>query len=181
MTPLPNIAVILLAALVTVAGVSDLRTRRIPNWLTLSGVLAGLAMNSFLYGFDGLKRSLAGLCLAFGVYIVMYALRAMGAGDVKLMAGVGAIVGSGDWFGIFLITAVIGGLSALVLILWRKRTIKTFSNVGFILGEMMHLRPAYVGREELSVKNPEAVTMPHGTVIALGSMCFLIWSFTGMV
>ena len=181
MTPLPNIAVILLAGLVLAAGFTDLKTRRIPNWLTVSGVLSGLAVNAFLYGFNGLGRSAAGLFLAFGIYIILYALRAMGAGDVKLMAGVGAIVGAGDWFGIFLITAVIGGISALALILWRKRTRKTFSNVGFILGEMMHFRPAYMGRDELSVNSPAAVTMPHGTVIALGSICFLIWSFTGLV
>lgn len=181
MTQLPHIAVILLVCLVSAAGISDLRTRRIPNWLTLSGVLAGLAMNSFLFGFNGLGQSAAGLGLAFGVYIMLYTLRAMGAGDVKLMAGVGAIVGPADWFGIFLITSVIGGISALALILWRKRTRKTFANVQFILGEMIHMRPAYMSREELSVNSPTAVTMPHGTVIALGSIFFLIWAATGIV
>jgi prepilin peptidase CpaA len=181
MTQLPNIAVVILVCLVAAAGISDLRTRRIPNWLTVSGVLAGLALNTFLFGLSGLGHSAAGLALAFGIYIVLYSLRAMGAGDVKLMAAVGSIVGPGDWFGIFLITAVIGGISALALILWRKRTRKTFANVTFILGEMMHMRPAYMAREELSVNSPAAVTMPHGTVIALGSIFFLIWAATGVV
>ena len=179
MTHLPNVVVLLLACLVSIAGISDLRTRRIPNWLTLSGVAVGLAINTFLFGMGGLRDSALGLLLAFTSYFVLYALKAMGAGDVKLMAGVGAIAGAGDWFGIFLITSLIGGVSALILILLRKRTRKTFSNVTFILGEMVQMRPAYLGRQELNVNSPGAVTMPHGAVIAIGTLCFIAWSATG--
>src|SRR5258708_213689 len=87
----------LLLAIVLGAAVYDVRYRRIPNWLTVAGVLAGLLLNSFLYqgtspavfGFPGLFFALKGLFVAFGVYVFLYALRAMGAGDVKLMAAVG--------------------------------------------------------------------------------------------
>ncbi len=181
MTHLPNILVALLICLVSIAGIWDIRTRRIPNWLTLAGVLAGLAIKSFLFGLTGLWDSAVGLAFAFGLYFVLYALRAMGAGDVKLMAAVGAMAGPADWFGIFLITSLIGGLSGLVLILWKKRAKRTFSNVGFILGEMVQMRPAYVGREELSVSSPAAATMPHGALIAVGTFFFLIWSTTGAI
>ena len=60
----------------------------------------------------------------------------MGAGDVKLMAAVGAMVGWEDWFGIFIVTAIIGGLMALILVVAKKRAMRTFWNVGFILNEM---------------------------------------------
>ncbi len=100
--------------MVLVAAIYDVRYRRIPNWLNVSGVLLGIALNTFLYqGLPGLVFSLKGLILAFGIYVVLYALHAMGAGDVKLMAAIGAIVGWENWFGIFIVTAVVGGIMSL--------------------------------------------------------------------
>lgn len=117
--------------------------------------------------------SLAGFGVGFGVYVALYALRAMGAGDVKLMAAVGSMVGWEDWFGIFLITAVIGGAMALMLVVAKKRLAKTIFNVGVILSEMKAGRPAYMAKEELDVKNPKALGLPHGAVIAVGTLFFL--------
>jgi prepilin peptidase CpaA len=140
----------------------------------VSGTLTGIALNSFLYeGAPGLIFALKGLALGFGVYFVLYILHAMGAGDVKLMAATGALVGWQDWFGIFLITAVIGGIMAMMLMLMRRRIKTTFWNVGFILGEMGHGRAAYMTREELDVKSPKSVGLPHGAVIAVGTIFFL--------
>ena len=164
-------------AVVLGAAVYDVRYRRIPNWLTAGGVLAGLALNGFLYqGLPGLRFALAGLAAGFGVYFVLYMLRAMGAGDVKLMAAVGAVAGWQNWFGIFLITAILGGIMALILAATRGRVRKTLWNVGFILSEMKSGRPAYVGKEELDVKNPKALGLPHGAVIAVGTIFFLALS-----
>jgi prepilin peptidase CpaA len=97
----------------------------------------------------------------------------MGAGDVKLMAAVGAIVGWENWFGIFLVTAVIGGIMSLILVVSRGRLRKTLFNVGFILTEMKSGRPAYLANEELDVKSDKAVRLPHGATIAVGSLFFL--------
>jgi len=161
--------------MVLAAAVYDVRYRRIPNWLTLAGILAGVALNGFLdQGRPGLfVSSLLGLAVAFGVYFVLYALRAMGAGDVKMMVAVGAIVGWRDWFGIFIITAIIGGIMALILVAMRGRVKKTLWNVAFILSELKGGRPAYMRREELDVKNPKALGLPHGAVIAVGTVFFL--------
>jgi len=166
-----------LLALVLGAAVYDVRYRRIPNWLTIGGVLIGLALNTFLYqGWPGLRFALKGLAIGFGVYFVLYALRAMGAGDVKLMAAVGSLVGWEDWFGVFLITALIGGVMALILIVWRRRVTKTLWNVSFILNELKSGRPAYVGKEELDVRSPKALGLPHGAVIAVGTIFYLALS-----
>jgi prepilin peptidase CpaA len=168
---------VVLLALVLAAAVYDARYRRIPNWLTLIGVLVGLGLNTFLYqGWPGLRFALMGLGIGFGVYFILYALRAMGAGDVKLMAGIGALVGWQDWFGIFIITAIIGGVAALLLVLFRGRFKKTLFNVGFILSEMKSGRPGYIGKEELDVRNPKALGLPHGAVIAVGTLVFLFLS-----
>ena len=148
---------VVLLALVLAAAVYDVRYRRIPNWLTVLGVLVGLALNTFLYqGWPGLRLSLIGLGAGFGVYFVLYMLHFMGAGDVKLMAAIGAMVGWADWFGIFLVTAILGGVAALLLVVFRGRLKRTLFNVGFLLSEMKSGRPAYLGREELDVRNPKA-------------------------
>jgi prepilin peptidase CpaA len=174
--PPPGTAALLLAV-VLVAAVYDVRYRRIPNWLNVTGVLAGIALNTFLYqGLPGLGFALKGLFLAFGIYAVLYALHAMGAGDVKLMAAVGAIVGWENWFGIFLVTAVVGGIMSIILSVSRGRLKKTLFNVGFILSEMKSGRPAYLANEELDVKSNKALRLPHGATIAVGSLFFLALS-----
>ncbi|HWB86992.1 MAG TPA: A24 family peptidase [Bryobacteraceae bacterium] len=173
MLPPPGIEVVLLA-LVLGAAVYDVRYRRIPNWLTVSGAAVGVALNTFLgFGWSGLRFSLVGLLVAFGVYLVLYVLHAMGAGDVKLMAAVGSMVGWANWVGIFIITALLGGVMALILVVAKHRLQKTIFNVGFILAEMKQGRPAYLSREELDVKSPKSVGLPHGAVIAIGSLFFL--------
>ncbi len=171
--PPPGVEALLLAVVLG-AAVYDVRYRRIPNWLSLSGVLVGLALNAFLDPvWPGLRLSLMGLGMGFGVYFLLYALRAMGAGDVKLMAAVGALVGWRDWFGTFLITAIIGGAMALILVAAKGRVKKTLWNLSFILSELKSGRPAYMRKEDLDVRNPRALGLPHGAVIAVGTIFFL--------
>ncbi len=171
--PAPG-AQVLLIALVFAAAVYDMRSRRIPNWLSVSGALLGLVLNAFLYGLGGLAGAAVSLMVGFGVYFALYALRAMGAGDVKLMGAVGAIVGRWqNWVGIFILTAVIGGAAALALSLARGRLRKTIWNVRFLLVEMVHGRAPYVKNEELDVKSEKALRLPHGAVIFTGTILFL--------
>ncbi len=161
-------------ALLVAAAIYDVRYRRIPNWLTVLGVCLGFTVNGLIGPPEGgLLFALAGLATGFGVYMILYLLRAMGAGDVKLMAAVGALVGWQRWFGIFFVAAIVGGIMALILVTVRRRLGKTLWNVGFILSEMGRGRPAYVGKEELDVRSPRAVGLPHGAVIAVATVFFL--------
>ncbi len=105
--------------LVALAAAYDLRLRRIPNVLTACGVAAGIALNMILFGARGAIFSMLGLSAAGVVYLGLYALRAVGAGDAKLMAALGAIVGWRNWIGIFLCTAIMGGVAAIALALAR--------------------------------------------------------------
>lgn len=175
--PPPGVTVVLLA-LVLAAAVFDVRYRRIPNWISVTGAVIGVGLNMFLYGgVPGFVFSLKGLALGFGIYFLLYALHAMGAGDVKLMGAVGALVGWENWFfGIFLVTAMVGGILAAVVAILRRRVKRTIWNMGFILGEMKSGRPAYVNREELDVKSSKSVGLPHGAVIAVGTIFFLALS-----
>ena len=167
-----------LLALLLAAAVYDVRFRRIPNWLTLGGAIVAVVMNTVIGPpLAGLGFTLQGLAVAFGFYMVLYVLRAMGAGDVKLMAAVGALVGWQRWLGIFFVTAILGGVMAMLLILARKRVQSTFWNLGFILTELKSGRPAYLGKEERDVRSPKAVGLPHGAVIAVGTVFYLVIAF----
>ena len=171
--PAPGIQVLAIAV-VLAAALYDVRSRRIPNWISITGILLGIGLNTFLYrGIPGLLLSIQGLALGFGAYFALYLLHAMGAGDVKLMGAVGALVGWRDWLAIFFLTAILGGLLAGIVVVMRKRVQKTAVNVGYILGEMRYGRAAYLGREELDVRSPHSMSMPHGAVIALGTIGFL--------
>jgi prepilin peptidase CpaA len=174
LTYLPPVVQILLLLVVVLAGIFDLRRRRIPNWLTLTGVLAGIALNSFLYERAGLVMSLKGMGLALALYFPLYVLRAMGAGDAKLMAAVGAIVGWTNWLGIMILTALIGGVLAIVLVVTKGRVKQTYQNLGLILIALRLRQAPYQVSPELDVRSGQALRLPHALSILLGSVAFLI-------
>jgi prepilin peptidase CpaA len=176
MTDFPLILQAALAAVALTAGIWDLRTRRIPNWLVLTGLLLGFLLNGFLFYGQGVLRAAGGMGLALLIYLPMYMLRGMGGGDVKLMAALGAIAGWRLWLVIFIVSAILGGVMAVILTLAKGRLRRTLWNVGFILSELAHLRAPHLTRAELNVEDPKAVTLPRGTVIAAGVVTLLVVS-----
>jgi prepilin peptidase CpaA len=164
---------ILLGILVAIAAIFDIRYRRIPNWLVLAGIIVGTAWNVSSSGLSGLGRAAAGLGLGFILYFPLYLLRARGAGDVKLLAAVGAITGPGNCLWIFLLTAVLGGVIALILVLFRGRVRQTFFNVGWIIGDLLHLRAPYRRSDELDVTTNKGLRLPHAAMIAVGALAFI--------
>jgi prepilin peptidase CpaA len=173
MPSLLHLPKILVLALVLVAGVYDFRFRRIPNWLTVTGVLMGFAANALVAHLPGVRAAALGLGLAMVVYVPLYLLRAMGAGDVKLMAAVGALVGPSSWLGIFLAAAIVGGIIAVCVAAAKKRLHQTLFNVQIILAELLHLRAPYRTAPALDVRHKGSLRIPHGVSIALGTCVFL--------
>ena len=165
---------IILALVAGLSAVSDLRTRTIPNWLTVGGLglaaLAQIAVN----GWPGAKAAALGFGVAMLVYIPLYLLRVMGGGDVKMMAAIGAAAGPGNWLAIFLITSILGGPIAIVTILMRGRVGKTMRNIGSIFRQLIRLRAPHQANPELDVAHPNSFGLPHGAVIALGVAVFLV-------
>jgi prepilin peptidase CpaA len=168
----PVVFQVILVLLVGIAAGYDLRFRRIPNWLVLTGLLLGLGLNAFLFEWRGVRSSLLGIGLAFLIYFPLYLLRGMGAGDVKLMAAIGAMVGPANWFGIFIITALLGGVVAMILLLARGRLRTALWNIGFLLQRLGSLKAPYA-REELDISSPKSIKLPHGVVTAGGAVLFL--------
>jgi prepilin peptidase CpaA len=159
-----------------VGGLADLRTRRIPNWLNLSGLILGIGLNIFFGQGDGLRLALTGFGLALLIYVPLYLIRAMGAGDVKFMAAIGAIVGPENWLTLFLITALLGGVASLCLVMVRGRLDRTFENLSTITTELMHGRMPYRKDPSLDVHDERAVGLPHGASIAISTMLWLAFS-----
>jgi prepilin peptidase CpaA len=120
-----------------------------------------------------LALALLGLGLSLLVYLPLYAVRGMGAGDVKLMAAIGSITGPQNWLGIFLATAILGGLASVVLVLRRGRVQETMSNLATITGELMHARMPFEKDAGLDMHSGRTLGLPHGAVIAAGVLVFL--------
>ncbi len=170
---MPVLLTIVLVCTATLAAIYDLRYRRIPNWVSLSGIVLGFGCNTLLLGLDGLRGAALGLLCAAVIYVPLYLVRGMGAGDVKLMAAVGALAGPKGWFEIFLATALIGGVTSLAVIATKGRVHQTFWNVGLIVTELLHFRAPAVRDSRLDLRHREALGLPHGAAIAAGSLLFV--------
>lgn len=107
--------------IVGIAAAWDLRTGCIPNVITLPAICLGLALNMYVSGWQGLWAALAGTLVGLLTLFIPFALGGIGAGDVKLMAVVGALNGGLFAFRTFLISALAGGVMALAVIAWKGR------------------------------------------------------------
>lgn len=174
MSYLPPIVQGLLFAIVVVSAIFDLRERRVPNWVSFTGLALAIALNTFLYETPGLWLSLKGFGIATLIYFPLFMLRGMGAGDVKLMMAVGAAAGWQNWLGILFLTALFGGISAIAMVAWRKRLRKTFENLALIVLSLMHRQAPHEVSPMLDVKSDRALRLPHAVAIAFGTIGYLI-------
>jgi prepilin peptidase CpaA len=121
-----------LFVLLFVAAVIDARHRRIPNWLTFGLLLAGLG-RAIAFGSTGsIENSLLGILVGGSIPLVLFAISALGGGDVKLLAAVGAWIGPGPVFTVFCVEAVVGLVIVLVQATAQRRTTALFRNSAII-------------------------------------------------
>jgi prepilin peptidase CpaA len=164
----PAVAVV---GLGVAASVSDWRTRRIPNVLTFGATAVAIAFAAATGGASAVLWSLAGFGLGLLLFLPLFALRAMGAGDVKLLAAMGAWLGPAlvGWVAVY--GAIAGGILAVPLLVWRGRLRTTLANMWSVLihWRLSGLKPHPV----VTLDNPEAVRMPYALPIALGALATL--------
>ena len=150
-TTLDSIIVAALIGIMVAAVWTDLRSRKIPNRLTFSAMVFMLAYYSTAYGFAGCWFSVKGLLLGTGLLLPVYLIGGMGAGDAKLMGAVGAALGMQGVFTAFLFTAVIGGLYALVMIVFRYKQSREILERSALMMKVLRVYKAffiYTGRSE---------------------------------
>ncbi|MBI1740421.1 MAG: prepilin peptidase [Candidatus Koribacter versatilis] len=146
------------------AGILDWRYRRIPNWLTVSGLVAGIAVNTALFGWAGLKNALLGAALGLGLLLPFVLLRSLGAGDWKLAGALGACLGSRQLIAVLMGTILMAGIMALVVVIWKGRLIQTLRNIVHMLAAFFSLR---MPGSEVSLDSAQSTKIPFGVAMAL--------------
>jgi prepilin peptidase CpaA len=160
-------------ALTLCAGWLDLRFRRIPNWLTVPALFAGITVNSALAGWQGAKLSLEGAGLALVLLLPLVLLRGFGAGDWKLMGAVGAFLGPVMFLFVLFGSVFVSGLMAMIAMMRTNRVLTTLRNLiqlfrGFI---SFGLRE----RPNITLDNPGLLKLPFGVAVAVSTIiCFCV-------
>jgi prepilin peptidase CpaA len=173
---LENWPVKLVCATLIVAAYIDGKQLRVPNWITFPMVLAGLAYNGFVGGLGGLEWALSGAGVGLLCLLPLYAVGGMGAGDVKLMAGVGAWLGSGATFAAFGFSAVAGGVMALVMVLRRKSFARHYANFWTIIHEFATVKDPRALSQIAAARKPQMLLLPYGIPICIGSIGYFLYA-----
>ena len=178
-TLLENWPVWLLSTSLVVAAVIDGWKLKVPNWLTFPLIISGWIYCTACFGWSGLGWSLVGTAVGLALLLPLYAIGGMGAGDVKLLAGVGAWVGGTITFYAFCLSAVFGGAIALLMILWQRGWKRHGIQFLGILNEIMVIRNPTQLATVAAERKASMLLLPYGIPIALGTIVYFIW--TGML
>ena len=158
----------------------DGMTRRIPNWLTVSGFLTGVAIHLVFGGWRGGLVALEGAGLGLLILLPLVLMRGLGAGDWKLIGAVGAFVGPVMlWFVLFA-SVMVAGAMAIVSMIRAKRLRETLRNVGLLV--MGLLTFGFRAHPEISLDNPDALKLPFGVAAAIGTLICCVaanWPLVG--
>jgi len=144
---------VLAGVLALAAGCTDWRWRRIPNWLTVPGFLAGIAANSIAYGWPGLKLSLGGAGL--GLLLLF---------PFVFISAIGACLGSHEILTVLAGAVLVAGFMAMALVIYKKRFVETMRNIARLLLAFLSLHP---GTPSISLDNPESLKVPFGVAVAI--------------
>lgn len=158
--------IILLIPLAIIIAYYDVRYRRIPNAFVLATLAAGIAINAVFAGLSGVAASCAGCALGFVLMFMLHVFGAMGAGDVKLFAAIGAVTGVGLVIPTFIVVILTGGLLAVVSII----------RAGMVMTTMHRVLQIFVGMlpgwemPKFAVPTDRRHTLPYGVAITMGSI-----------
>jgi prepilin peptidase CpaA len=169
--PIEQYREVSLLLLVSIAAVNDLMTRRIPNRLLLAGLAVALTLGLLSADpGDALQAALGGAITGLAVFLPFYLVRGMAAGDVKMLAVVGAFSGAQETLQIAVLTWCAGGVMALGLVLVRGRLLLAIGNVGRMLGGLVLPN----GSAAAPDAQQSAGSMPYGVAIAIGTVAVLV-------
>jgi len=153
------------------AGWLDWRARRIPNWLTVPALGAGLVANTLAWGWLGTKAALEGAGLGLALLLPFVLLRGLGAGDWKLMGALGAWLGPSRLILVLLGTIFISGAMAIVQMIRHGRVKETLRNV-WVLLVILTTFGVWGQRENLTLDNPRLMKLPFGVAAAASTLLF---------
>jgi prepilin peptidase CpaA len=158
------------------AAVIDGRTLRVPNWLTYHFAIGGLVFAYWTGGIPLLGWSLAGCGVGLLSLLPLYSIGGMGAGDVKLMIGMGAWIGPWLTLGAFISTTIVGGLMGLAMMAYSGDLAGHLAMVQIIGREIVTIRNPAELAVRAAARKPEMMLLPYGIPIAIGSIGYFSWS-----
>lgn len=160
-----------------VAAYIDGKELRVPNWITFPMVLSGLVYSTVAG--DGFVAGLWGMTVGLLTLLPLYAVGGMGAGDVKLMAGIGAWLGAMVTWYAFVATVVVGAIMAIIMVLMRKAWDKHYGQFLLIAAEWMSIKDPRKLSVIAAERKPRMLLLPYGIPICIGSIGYFIYS--GMI
>jgi prepilin peptidase CpaA len=183
MTHFELACLVALAVVLGVAAASDLRSRRIPNVLVICGLATGLFFQSVApeghgllarwFGSVGLLQGLYGVLAGLAIFLPFYMLRTLGAGDVKLLAMLGAWFGPHPMVGVAIFTMLCGGLLALGVAWWTRSLRQALGNIGFMLTDAL-VRVYATGQTAVSAPARTTGRLPYAIAILAGTACEVV-------
>lgn len=163
-----------LILLVSIAAVNDLATRRIPNRLLLTGLICALFLHAYSADpVSSLLSAVGGMGVGFVAFLPFYLLHGMAAGDVKMIATVGAFIGPAEAFHVAMLSWCVGGVMALLLVAFRGRLNLLLGNVGRMLYGALIPGVGIATPGQTSVGS-----MPYGVAIAIGTVTVLVRDYS---
>lgn len=165
-----------------VAAVIDGYQLKVPNWLTFPMIASGWLYSIVAFSleglpwYEGLGWSLLGTVVGLALLMPAYAIGGMGAGDVKLMAGVGAWMFSTHTFYAFCATTVVGAVLAVGMVLCRKAWKKHSDQFWMILNEIMIIKNPETLSAIAAERKPSMLLLPYGIPMAIGTIAYFAWS-----
>ncbi|MCJ8013145.1 A24 family peptidase [Paenibacillus sp. KQZ6P-2] len=156
------------ALIVIAAFVTDIRTMKVPNWLTVTAMISGFCFHMVTEGLHGLAFSAKGFAAGFGLLLLMHMIGAVGAGDVKLFGGIGAWLGTLLTVQCLVYSVFCAGFIGVIILLWRRETLKRLRMVVSSLAGVFILRSLQslnVGKEQ-QLRFPFMLAVVPGYIFA---------------
>jgi len=162
-----------------VAAVIDGLQLKVPNWITFPMIVSGWAYSAAFSpyaGWEGLWYSMIGTAVGLWLLLPAYAIGGMGAGDVKLLAGVGAWMWGTITLYAFAVSALVGGVIAVVMVVWAGAWQKHKNQFWSILNEIATVKDPEKLAEIATERKPRMFLLPYGIPIAIGSIAYFAWT-----
>jgi prepilin peptidase CpaA len=169
----------LVSVVLIVAAVIDGWILKVPNYITFPFIIAGWVYSFALYGWEGIGYSLVGTVIGLALLLPAYSIGGMGAGDVKLLAGVGAWVHGTHTFYAFCVSAIVGALLAVAMVLARKAWTKHSNQFWFILNEIITVKNPEALAVIAAERKPSMLLLPYGIPICIGTILYFVWTVVG--
>jgi prepilin peptidase CpaA len=159
----------------TLSAVYDVRSRRIPNFITLPAIVFGLILHAVFGGWRQLASAAAGGLICGLIFLIFYLAGGMGAGDVKLITATGCIAGLSQIGHLLILTALAGGVMAISWALYRRQLVETWHNMQALA--VHHRNMGLTPHPQFNISNEQTLRMPYALAIAAGSglsLCLVV-------